>query len=60
VNQEKNDLAMSVSIKNLTKNDQQGVSQKAAAQNGEVAGSGGIWPNAGSLNGSDSASDAGE
>nr|GFC00984.1 hypothetical protein [Tanacetum cinerariifolium] len=95
---------MSVSMKNLTKNDQQGVSQKAAAQNkpreacldaaggvrmwGSVAGSGGGkfggdggvsrvslsvvsssddkngeiggWPDAGSSDGSDSASDVGE
>nr|GFD40322.1 hypothetical protein [Tanacetum cinerariifolium]GFD40389.1 hypothetical protein [Tanacetum cinerariifolium] len=29
-------------------------------KNGEVAGSGGIWPDAGSSDGSDSASDAGE
>nr|GFD37241.1 hypothetical protein [Tanacetum cinerariifolium] len=60
VSQEKNDLTMSVSMKNLTKNDQQGASQKAVAQNGEVAGSGGIWPDAGSSDGSESASDAGE
>nr|GFC65064.1 hypothetical protein [Tanacetum cinerariifolium] len=30
------------------------------AKNGEVAGSGGIWPDVGSSDGSDSASDAGE
>nr|GFD09716.1 hypothetical protein [Tanacetum cinerariifolium] len=29
-------------------------------KNGEVAGRGGIWPDAGSSDGSDSASDAGE
>nr|GFD61547.1 hypothetical protein [Tanacetum cinerariifolium] len=29
-------------------------------KNGEVAGSGGIWPDAGSSDGSDSDSDAGE
>nr|GFC64000.1 hypothetical protein [Tanacetum cinerariifolium] len=35
INQEKNDQTMSVSMKNLMKNDQQGVSLKAAAQSGD-------------------------